>query len=288
MLRRRVIGFAATLVMLVLAAAAAAQEAVHFPSLDDQRTALDGYLFRPAGAGRHPALVFLHGCGGMWNRATGKINTREPDWAARLTAQGYVVLMVDSLVPRRHGEMCSVQGFDAGLYRDRPKDAYGALAWLQAQDFVAPDRIGAVGWSQGGGVVLLGLGTPSLGRPAAMTRPDFRAAVVFYPGSCNNTRLPALWTMTIPLLALTGADDVWTPLAPCQSVLGFAAARGAPVTLQVYPGAVHDFDWPDQARRERPEYRTSTGVVPITGTDPAARADALQRVPAFLARYLQP
>jgi hypothetical protein len=29
-----------------------------------------------------------------------------------------------------------------------------------------------------------------------------------------------------------------------------------------------------------------SGVVPIIGTDPAARQDALRRVPEFLARYL--
>ena len=32
--------------------------------------------------------------------------------------------------------------------------------------------------------------------------------------------------------------------------------------------------------------RTAAGIVPIQGTDPAARQDALARVPAFLARFL--
>ena len=54
----------------------------------------------------------------------------------------------------------------------------------------------------------------------------------------------------------------------------------------VYPGAYHVFDAPDLPRRELPAYVTRAGVVPIVATDPAARADALQRVPAFLGRYL--
>ncbi len=54
----------------------------------------------------------------------------------------------------------------------------------------------------------------------------------------------------------------------------------------VYPGACHVFDAPNLARRELPAYVTRAGVVPIVATDPAARADALQRVPAFLGRYL--
>jgi dienelactone hydrolase len=57
--------------------------------------------------------------------------------------------------------------------------------------------------------------------------------------------------------------------------------------MQVYPGAYHGFDRANSPVREFPEYRTSTGVVPIQGTDPAARQDALTRVPAFLARFLQ-
>jgi poly(3-hydroxybutyrate) depolymerase len=54
--------------------AAIRQEAVHVPSLEDNgpgrsATPLDGYLFRPAGERKHPAVVFLHGCGGLCNRA---------------------------------------------------------------------------------------------------------------------------------------------------------------------------------------------------------------------------
>src|SRR5712691_210268 len=58
--------------------AAASQELVHFPSLEDNgpgqpSTVLDGYLFHPPGdEGHHPA-VGLHGCGGMFARATGLI-----------------------------------------------------------------------------------------------------------------------------------------------------------------------------------------------------------------------
>lgn len=268
------------------ASTAAAQQLVHFASLEPSAPPLDGYLFRPPGEGPHPALVFLHGCGGLINRV-GRINTRELDWAARFNAQGYVVLMVDSLGARRHGEMCSVQGFDLQLYHQRPKDAYGALAYLQTQDFVRPDRIGVVGWSEGGGVILYSIGVPSLGRPDGLPpQRDFQAAIAFYPASCRDDRQPASWTTHIPLLALIGSGDVWTPLAPCQSFLGAVAGRGAPVTVQAYPGAYHDFDWPDLKRSDRPEFTTSAGVVPITGMDPPARDDALRRVPAFLAPYL--
>ena len=58
------------------------------------------------------------------------------------------------------------------------------------------------------------------------------------------------------------------------------------IEMQVYPGAYHSFDAPNLSLRELPEYRTRTGVVPIVGTDAAARADALVRGPAFLTRFI--
>ena len=277
--------------VLLWTGAAAAQEVVHFPSLEDNgpgqpSTQLEGYLFRPAGEGRHPAVVGLHGCSGMFSQATGSILPLLQAWAAELNRRGYVVLLVDSFGPRRHGEMCSIGGFDLGLYRKRPRDAYGALWYLQLQPFVRGDRIGVIGWSQGGGVTLLSIPRQSLGRPANLPQGDFRAAVAFYPGSCNDDRLPAGWTSTIPLLILQGAEDVWTPLRPCRAFVEGAVARGSPIEMQVYPGAYHAFDAPNLSRRELPNYVTRAGIVPIIGTDTAAREDAFARVPAFLARYL--
>lgn len=278
-------------VLLLWCAAASAQERVQFPSLADNgagvpATMLDGYIFRPAGGERRSAVVFLHGCGGLFSRTSGLIDTRERTWASDLNGRGYVVLMVDSFGPRNHGEMCSQSGFDRELYRKRPRDAYAALLYLQAQPYVRPDRIGVMGWSEGGGAVLYAIRTQSLGRPAELPRGDFRAAVAFYPASCDERRQQG-WTSTIPLLALLGAGDVWTPAMPCKELLDGAAARGSRIELQIYPGAYHGFDRANSPIREYPEYRTAAGVVPIQGTDPAARQDALTRVPAFLARSLQ-
>jgi len=268
----------------------AAQEAVHFPSLDSNGSAaptrLDGYLFRPTKTppGPAPAVVFLHGCGGLISGITHQIISREADWARRLNDLGYVVLMVDSFTPRGSGEMCSTSGFKMWLYMKRPADAYGALAYLQTQPSVAPGKVGLIGWSNGGGAVLFSLGKH--GKPAAFAGPDFRAAVAFYPGSCDSKRAGSDWTTSVPLLILQGEKDVWTPAKPCQALAEQAVARGGPVEFHAYPGAYHDFDWPNLKRRELTAYTTSKGVVPITGEDPQARADAIQRVQAFLGRHL--
>lgn len=281
----------AFILLFGLATSAAAQETVHFPSLDSrdgaQATLLDGYLFRPANAppGPAPAVVFLHGCGGLISSLSHRIVSREVDWAKRLNAQGFVVLMVDSFTSRGSGEMCSQSGFKSWLYMKRPADAYGALAFLQAQPFVAKDKIGVIGWSNGGGAVLLALGKHP-GKPAAFIGPDFRAAIAFYPGSCDPQRLGTDWTVSVPLLILQGEKDVWTPAGPCRALADQAVALGGPVELHVYPGAYHDFDWPNLKRKELTAYTTRKGVVPITGEDPAAHADAIGRVQAFLATHL--
>jgi dienelactone hydrolase len=269
----------------------AAQEAVHFPSLDayvgaQPATMLDGYLYRAPGSDRRAAVVFLHGCGGLFNSRTNTINTREQAWAATLNQAGYSVLMVDSFRPRGVSNMCSPDTYNAAVFEKRPRDAYGAFEFLQSQAFVRPDRIAVIGWSEGGGAVLGTVSHQGASRPPALPLGDFRAAVAFYPARCNIDRQPASWISAIPLMVLVGASDVWTPAAPCQSFLGGAIARGAPIEMQIYPGAYHDFDWPDLPLRQLPQYRTRAGVIPITGTEPAARQDALTRVPAFLARYL--
>jgi dienelactone hydrolase len=275
-------------VLLVWSATAAAQTLVHFPSFEDNgpgrsSTALNGYLLRSAGEGRHPAMIFLHGCGGLF--MNGGIEPEERDWAAEFTRRGYAVLMVDSFGPRDHGEMCSRGGFDLELYRRRPRDAYGALLFLQAQPFVRPDRVGVIGWSQGGGVALFAIATQSLGQPVQLPHGDFRAAVAFYPTSCNEQQQQASWTSAVPLLVLVGAEDVGIPAAPCKVFLDGAAARGAKVEMQIYPGAYHHFDWPNLPPRQLP-FRTASGAIRIEATDPAARQDAFTRVPAFLARFL--
>lgn len=262
----------------------AAQERVALSSYFDNgpgqaATVLDGYVLRPGSEGRHPALVLLHGCGGLISASTHAPMSRDMAWAREFQARGYAVLLVDSFGPRRHGQMCAPATFDAALRRKRTNDAYGALWYLQSQNFVDGARIGIVGWSEGGGVVLSVADKADPVRPA-LPQGDFRAAVAFYPAGCRPAARPG-WSSAIPLLVLNGGADVWTPAGPCKEVMD-----AAHVEMQVYPGAYHDFDWPGLAVRELPQYRTRAGVVPIAGTDPASRADAMARVPVFLARYL--
>ena len=267
------------------ASVGAAAGPVPIPSLAEP-TVVDGYLFRPTGEGPHPALVFLHGCGGLLN-AKGQIQPRETDWARHLVGLGYVVLMVDSFSPRGITRMCSTDAFKLSVYLERPKDAYGALRYLHQQPFVRADRVGVIGWSQGGGVVLLGIRGDSLGRPSGTAEGDFRAAVAFYPSACSERAHRKPWISSVPLLVLVGDGDNWTPAGPCKDLVEAAVRRGADARINVYADSYHDFDWPDLPLRALPEFRTRSGVVPMAGMNPAAREDALKRVPEFLSRHLK-
>jgi dienelactone hydrolase len=54
----------------------------------------------------------------------------------------------------------------------------------------------------------------------------------------------------------------------------------------VYPGAHHDFDHPDLPLQQRSNVAFATGGTGRVhvGTDAAARADALKRVPEWISR----
>jgi dienelactone hydrolase len=122
-------------------------------------------------------------------------------------------------------------------------------------------------------------------RRPADGKPDIARAVALYPG-CRAQAEQNGFRVRLPLLILIGDADDWTPAAPCLALTDAALGRGEPVEIRTYPGAFHDFDHPGSRVRERTglAFTASGSGVAMVGTDPAARADAIRRVPAFLAR----
>lgn len=271
-------------------------ERVVFDSLDadlthGKATPVAAILYRPAGPGPFPAVVAMHGCGGLFQyggRNHGKVVERNQDWALRLSAAGYLVLMPDSFGPRGLRESCTVKEQTVAPGRERPRDAYGALRWLQQQPYVKPDAIALMGWSHGGGTVLNAVATQQPARPASLPDGDFRAAIAFYPGCPHPTDSARGrgWRTRIPLLILGGEADDWTPDAPCKPLAAAARARGESVTHISYPGAHHGFDSPNTPVHVRTGLARAPEGRAHVGTDPTARADALVRVPAFLGQHL--
>jgi dienelactone hydrolase len=271
---------AATTLGLTIARAAAASGPEPVEIAQDNGV-LKALLFRPDGAGPFPAVIGLHGCEGLLGR-NGTLENRYSDWAEHLTKAGFVVLYPDSYGSRGLGPQCSIRRRTIRTDHERVADANAARRWLQTQAFVKPEHVTLLGWATGGISALWTVRRRAA--PAKDDKSDFRSAVAFYPG-CRRLDNTA-WSARVPTLILIGSADDQTSATVCQRMVAGARGRSAGTSIVVYPGTYHDFDHPDRPLQVRGGYAfaiDSSGKI-HSGTNPAARADALKRVPQWLLR----
>lgn len=249
------------------AARAETAERVVIPSRTSDAPALTATLVKPRETGPRPAIVALHGCGGLATK-NGGLPAREEDWAQRLSAAGYIVIFPDSFGSRGLGPQCTVRGREI-TPRMRGEDAARALEWLAAQSSVDKTRLAVLGWSHGGSSTLwYASRQPANGGAAA------RVAIAFYPG-CRVPMESKDWQARLPLTILMGGADDWTPPEPCRDL-----GQRPNVHYVEYAGAYHGFDAPDSPVRVRSGLtftRDGSGRAHV-GTDPAARAAAIEEV----------
>lgn len=228
---------------------------------------IDGFLTRPEGLGPFPAIVHLHGCGGLPKAF--KTGADKGQWSEKLAAWGYVVLVVDSFTTRGIEQTCTAAGPAAA----RIGDAYGALAYLATQPFVDPKRIALLGFSQGAISALALIRARDFDLFENEADHKFKTAIAFYP-TC-----PDDGTMTVPTLILIGELDDWTPAVDCTRMMASRTGAGSPVRLVVYPGAYHAFDvMALQPGREMFGHRLEYNA--------AAERQAAEEVRRFLAEQL--
>jgi dienelactone hydrolase len=261
--------------LIAMTVPAVAQERVRFPTADTQELALDGYLFRPKGPGPFPAVVAMHGCGGIFAPRSTKFTERHHQWGAHLAKLGYLVLFPDSFNPRGVADVCKRETDPIRPGADRVRDAYGALAFLQRQSFVRPDAIALMGWSHGAITTLWASRQSTRARPPAV-QTDFAVGIAFYPG-CKSISETG-YRPVFPVHMFVGELDDWTPAEFCKA---FAEKQGLKIT--VYPKAGHGFDAPNQPKLVIRDLHTTASGTATIGTDPEARADVLKRVPEILA-----
>ena len=142
--------------------------------------AADASTCGPSGPGPFPAVV-LHArlrtaC--RRARSAGRAGSRD---------RGYVALVVDSFGAARHHGRLRARAPDDRRITARFDDAVGALRWLQAPPVRrARDRVGAIGWSNGGVFAMSVVNGPSLERARArgvtMPAPGFAAGGRRVPG----------------------------------------------------------------------------------------------------------
>ena len=275
----------AALVALVLAGCATAG-AVRFPNATPRAPrSIPATEVRPPGDGPFPAVVLLHGCAGVTE------STRQ--WAHWFRDRGYVALVVDSWGPRGLPEGTCSGSAPEIPNTERLDDTVGALRWLHTRPYVARDRIGVIGWSNGGVFAMAAINGPSLERAArrgvAVPEPGFRAAVALYPGGCFSL---VAERVVRPLLVLIGEADDWTPARECDAMITAMRGRGADATLVVYPGAYHYFDVEGQVKTYLADAANHTLPGGCCGAtvayDAAAATDARRRIDEFFGYHLRP
>jgi dienelactone hydrolase len=157
---------------------------------------LSARYFRPTGPGPFPAIIVMHGSGGLWvnNNPTNNIMTAHfEDWAQDFANDGYASLFVDSYTPRGIVEFGSRRPAEDPAKDDslcspayeRPKDAYKALVFLQSRPEISADRIGLLGFSQGAETALSSL------LSASITRTNWTMSYLKLDGTTISTNFPA-------------------------------------------------------------------------------------------------
>ncbi len=190
----------------------------------------------PAGKGR--VVIVLSG-------SSGNANYR---FAARdLAAQGYYVVL-----------------HDGNLFRHRNpttgETLRQAISRAQASPHAIPGKVGAVGYSLGGGTVI--------GHASAM--PDVVAVgIAYYPVTVLSNQADIIRFWAVPTLALMGEADPNPPVSieALRAMAEPARRHGANIELVTYPATGHDFNWPGMAQQP-------------------ATDDAWRRTLAALRRYL--
>jgi carboxymethylenebutenolidase len=189
---------------------------------------LPAYIARPAGRGRHAAIVVVNEIFG--------IHDYIKDICRRLARLGYVAVAPDFFY-RSGANLPAMSSIDqirpivaqAGVAQV-DGDVRAVSAWLKAQPFVKPDRIGITGFCWGGAVVWR----------SAMVDPDIRAGVAWYgqlkPLVARAAELHA------PVLGLYGALDQGIPQTDVEAMRAALKAAGkAGSDIRVYPDAQHGF-----------------------------------------------
>ncbi len=213
---------------------------------------VSGYLVRPAVArGPLPGLIVIHEWWGL--------NDNVRDEAARLAAEGYVVLAVDlyggtqATEPREAMKQSQRLTANPAPAENNLHDAYAYLDKIEGSP-----RIGTIGWCLGGRWSLR----------TALILPDKVDATVIYYGTVKVDEAD-LGRLQMPILGLFGSKDRVVPVATVTAFEASMKRQGKDLDVHIYEGADHAFANPSG-----------------TAYEPEAAEDAWRLTTAFLREHL--
>lgn len=200
---------------------------------DGKSVTIAGELRIPRlGTERLPAIVIVHGCGG--------IGANYDRWSEELNGLGIATFLIDGFTARGIASTCEDQeqlGRLTMIY-----DVYRALAALAAHPRIDPARIAILGGSRGGQIALyasLKRFQRAYGRPGVA----YAAYLPLY-APCNSTYIDDTDVSEMPIRLFHGDADDYNPVAPCRAYVERLRAAGKDVQLTEYPDAHHVFDNP--------------------------------------------
>ncbi len=208
-------------VALHLASHANATDRVSFPASAKWRgnaIEIGGEFSRPAGSKKVPAVILMHGCGGLGLAVRASLRTH----ARNLVRNGFAAFVLDSFDPRGIAGGWVCKGLDrlADARNYRLTDARDASKWLRARPDIDGRNLFVMGQSNGGSVAL---------RAAAAG--GFRAVAAYYPwcGAASGNR--------VPLIVFGGGLDDWVPPDACRK-----RRQSSKYQYVHYDDAAHSFD----------------------------------------------
>ena len=180
---------------------------------------LRGWVYKPAGYGPFPAMV--------WNHGAEKNPSARPELGLFCTQHGYVLF-----VPVRHGhnpspgqyfgdiqdyiasgaDRFSIQKKAVSLEEEYNQDVVAALNWLKKQAYINANAIAVTGVAYGGLQSLL----------AAERGLDLRACIAFSPGAMSwgsreirQRTIEAVQATKVPVFLLQAENDYTLDLVTC-------------------------------------------------------------------------
>jgi carboxymethylenebutenolidase len=184
---------------------------------------LDGYLARPAQAGRFPIVLVCHENRGLTRHIE--------DVTRRVAKAGYVGLAVDLLSREGGTDKHDFDAIPGILGKAAParhvQDFKSGLAFARTQPGARGDRVGMVGFCFGGAVTWR----------VAASAPELRAAVPFYGVPVPEADVPGIGAAVLAIYA--GRDERINQNIP--AIEAAMAKNGKTFRKIVYPDVDHAF-----------------------------------------------